>query len=52
MNSNELYPLLFERNLKTLVWGSEDWSVSAVSGSESVVANGAWATHKLSEVIS
>ena len=51
MNSNELYPLLFERNLKTLVWGSEDWSVSAVKNSESVVANGAWATHKLNEVI-
>ena len=52
MNSNELYPLLFERNLKTLVWGSEDWSVSAVKGSESVVANGRWKGCTLSEVIS
>ena len=52
MNSKELYPLVFERNLKTLVWGSEDWSVSAVKGSESVVANGKWKGCTLSEVIS
>ena len=52
MNSKELYPLVFERNLKTLVWGSEDWSVSAVKGSESVVANGRWKGCTLNEVIS
>ena len=52
MNSKELYPFVFERNLKTLVWGSEDWSVSAVKGSESVVANGKWKGCTLSEVIS
>ena len=52
MNSKELYPLVFEGNLKTLVWGSEDWSVSAVKGSESVVANGKWKGCTLSEVIS
>ena len=52
MNSKELYPLVFEGNLNTLVWGSEDWSVSAVKGSESVVANGKWKGCTLSEVIS
>ncbi len=48
----QLYPLLFELNRKTLVWGTEDWTVSAVPGSESVVANGPWAGTKLDRLIS
>ncbi|MBO4451009.1 MAG: mannose-6-phosphate isomerase [Bacteroidaceae bacterium] len=50
--SNILYPMLFKPNRKTLVWGTEDWTVSAVPGSESVVVNGAWANRSLPEVIS
>lgn len=45
------YPLLFRQNSKTLIWGFEDWSVSAVPGSESVVDNGVWAGTKLTEAI-
>ena len=45
------YPLLFKQNRKTLIWGTEDWTVSAVPGSESVVDNGAWEGRKLNEVI-
>lgn len=48
---NKLYPMLFKQNLKTLVWGTEDWSVSAVPGSVSEVENGTWARYRLSEVI-
>ncbi len=48
----DLYPLLFEPNRKTLVWGTEDWTVSAVPGSESVIANGSWAGTKLDRLIS
>lgn len=48
---NKLYPMLFKQNLKTLVWGTEDWSVSAVPGNESEVENGTWARYKLHEVI-
>lgn len=47
----KLYPLLFEPNRKTLVWGTEDWTVSAIPGSESVVANGPWAGTKLDRLI-
>ena len=50
MNSS-FYPLLFKQNKKTLVWGTEDWTVSAVPGSESVVENGEWADTKLTEII-
>ena len=50
MNSS-FYPLLFKQNKKTLVWGTEDWTVSAVPGSESVVENGAWTDTKLTEII-
>jgi len=46
-----LYPLLFSDNRKTLVWGTEDWTVSAVPGSESEIANGTWSGQKLSDVI-
>lgn len=49
---NKLYPMLFKQNCKTLVWGTEDWSVSAVPGSESEVENGTWARYKLHDVIS
>lgn len=51
-NSNKLYPMLFKPNRKTLVWGTEDWTVSAVAGSESIVDNGAWVNHPLPEVVS
>ena len=46
-----LYPFLFKENHKTLVWGTEDWTVSAVPGSESQIANGAWAGMKLPELV-
>lgn len=46
-----LYPFIFEPNTKRLVWGSEEWSVSAVPGSESVVANGPMQGRMLSKVI-
>ena len=49
---NKLYPMLFKQNRKTLVWGTEDWTVSAVEGSESVVENGTWARYSLPDVIS
>ena len=49
--ASSLYPLLFRENRKTLVWGTEDWDVSAVPQSESVVSNGAWAGMLLTNVI-
>ena len=45
------YPFIFERNLKTLVWGTEEWTVSTIKGSESVIANGEYAGKKLNEVV-
>ena len=45
--ANNLYPILFKPNRKTLVWGTEDWTVSAVVGSESVVDNGLWYPEKM-----
>lgn len=48
---HKLYPMLFKQNRKTLVWGTEDWTVSAVLGSESEVENGTWARYKLTDVI-
>ena len=51
-NSHILYPMLFKPNRKTLVWGTEDWTVSAVAGSESIVKNGTWANRPLPEVVS
>jgi len=48
---NKLYPMLFKQNQKTLVWGTEDWVVSSVDGSESIIENGTWARYSLSEVI-
>jgi len=49
---NKLYPMLFKQNRKTLVWGTEDWTVSGVPNSESEVENGTWARYNLTEVIS
>lgn len=49
---NRLYPMLFKKNRKTLVWGTEDWTVSAVPNNESEIENGTWARYKLSDVIS
>ena len=49
---NNFYPLRFKLNRKILVWGTEDWTVSAVPGSESVVANGPWEGMKLPELVS
>lgn len=45
------YPMLFAGNRKTLVWGTEDWVVSAVPGSESVITNGVYAGKQLTDVI-
>src|SRR5574344_1028534 len=52
VRSNQLYPMLFKQNCKTLVWGTEDWAVSAVAGSESVIENGTLAHCSLTDVIS
>ena len=67
VNDMKVYPLLFEPNLHTIVWGGErltrwkglpeqnhigeSWEVSAVESSPSVVANGAWAGKTLPEVV-
>ncbi|MBR2450598.1 MAG: cupin domain-containing protein [Paludibacteraceae bacterium] len=63
----KLYPMLFEPNLQTKVWGGkqltqwkqlpeqqhigESWEVSAVEKAPSVIANGTWAGYSLTEVI-
>lgn len=52
MNADLFYPLRFQLNRKILVWGTEDWTVSAVPGSESEIANGTWAGMKLPELVS
>lgn len=49
--SMKMYPMLFEENLHTLVWGWERWEVSAVPSSVSVVANGEWKGKDLVSVI-
>ena len=46
-----MYPMLFEEDLHTLVWGWERWEVSAVPSSVSVVANGEWKGKELVAVI-
>lgn len=51
ISSEELYPMAFLENTKHLVWGTEEWAISAVSGSESVVANGKWKSDILDDVI-
>ena len=51
MKQNDiLYPLNFKQNLHKTVWGSEDWEVSAVPTSETVVANGPLAGKTLGEL--
>lgn len=47
----KLYPFTFEQNLKTLVWGTEEWTVSTVKGSESIIANGPLKGQKLTDVV-
>lgn len=63
----KLYPMLFEPNLHTKIWGGEQlatwknlphqqhvgesWEVSAVPSSPSVISNGTWAGYPLTEVI-
>lgn len=44
-------PLLFAPNTKHLVWGTEEWSVSAVPGSESEIATGPWRGRLLTDFI-
>ena len=44
-------PLLFQPNTKHLVWGTEEWSVSAVPGSESEIATGPWSGRLLTDFI-
>lgn len=51
MRESKYYPLMFETNLKTLVWGTEQWVVSGVPGSESVVANGNFKGMSLTDVV-
>lgn len=46
-----LHPLLFEKNLHTLVWGTELWEVSAVESSPCIVANGSLAGRDLISVV-
>ena len=46
-----LYPFVFKPNNKKLVWGTEEWAISAVPGSESIVANGPLEGKSLSKVI-
>ena len=46
-----LYPLLFETNLHTLVWGTERWEASTVPSSVSIVSNGPLAGKDLASVI-
>ena len=36
------YPLVFEPNVHTALWGSEEWLVSGHHTSPSVIANGPW----------
>ena len=67
LQRTKLYPMQFEPNLQTKVWGGEkltqwkqlpeqqhigeSWEVSAVDKSPSVIANGTWAGYALTEVI-
>lgn len=64
---SNLYPILFEPNLHSVIWGGkklpqwkqltpcdhigESWEVSAVPSSPSVIANGMWKGHKLPDII-
>ena len=44
-------PIFFKENLHTLVWGTEEWSVSAVESSPSVVDGGEFADNILTDII-
>lgn len=46
-----LYPLLFEPNIHTLVWGTERWEASTVPSSVSVISNGPLTGRDLASVI-
>jgi len=46
----DLYPLLFEPNIHTALWGREIWLISGHPSSPSVVANGPLAGRKLDEL--
>ena len=46
-----IYPLLFRPDTKHLIWGTEEWTVSAVEGSESIIANGPYADKTITEYI-
>ncbi len=48
----QLYPLLFNDNLHTMVWGFESWVASAITASPSVVANGSHAGSTLPQLVS
>ena len=39
---NPFHPLVFESNVHTALWGSEEWLVSGHRTSPSVIANGPW----------
>lgn len=47
----ELYPLKFIPIFKQMIWGSESWEVSGVSGCESVVSEGPLRGWKMSELM-
>lgn len=67
MNKITLYPILFQPNLHSVIWGGkklpewkqltpcdhigESWEVSSVPSSPSVIANGMWKGHKLPDII-
>ncbi len=46
-----LYPLQFKPRLKTLLWGSENWEISAVEGDVSVVKGGFLEGNPLDELV-
>ncbi|MDR2912479.1 MAG: mannose-6-phosphate isomerase [Alistipes sp.] len=46
-----LYPLKFKPRLRRLLWGSENWLISAVPGDVSVVANDLLAENPLDELV-
>lgn len=51
VNRTDLYPLLFDTNLHTLVWGTERWEASTIESSPSVIANGPLKGRELPAVV-
>lgn len=47
----EPYPLLFERKVRTTLWGSEAWLVSVHPVAPCIVRNGAFAGRRLDEIV-